>query len=61
MKIKKLLFHFLFFCFFMANAQTASIKNADKKYDSYAYADAIKAYEKLVEKGFRDEKVFQRL
>ncbi len=45
----------------MANAQTASIKNADKKYDSYAYADAIKAYEKLVEKGFRDEKVFQRL
>nr|WP_241676610.1 OmpA family protein [Flavobacterium pectinovorum] len=45
----------------MANAQTASTKNADKKYDNYAYADAIKAYESLVEKGVRDEKVFQRL
>jgi tetratricopeptide (TPR) repeat protein len=45
----------------VANAQTASIANADKKYDNYAYADAIKAYEKLVEKGVRDEKVFQRL
>lgn len=45
----------------MADAQTASIKNADKKYDSYAYADAIKAYEKLVEKGVREERIFQRL
>lgn len=44
----------------MANAQTSGIKNADKKYDSYAYADAVKAYESLVEKGVRDEKVFQR-
>jgi flagellar motor protein MotB len=62
MKIKNLLYSFLF-CniFFMANAQTASTKNADKKYDNYAYADAIKAYESLVEKGVRDEKVFQRL
>lgn len=62
MKIKKLLYSFLLFSiFFVANAQTASIANADKKYDNYAYADAIKAYEKLVEKGVRDEKVFQRL
>ncbi|MCP2027055.1 outer membrane protein OmpA-like peptidoglycan-associated protein/tetratricopeptide (TPR) repeat protein [Flavobacterium sp. HSC-32F16] len=61
MKLKKILFPFLFFCFFMADAQTASIKNADKKYDSYAYADAIKAYEKLVEKGVREERIFQRL
>ncbi|PIF32798.1 WD40 repeat protein [Flavobacterium sp. 9] len=62
MMIKKLLYSFLFFSiFFAANAQTASIANADKKYDNYAYADAIKAYEKLVKKGVRDEKVFQRL
>lgn len=62
MKIKNLLYFFLFFSvFFNANAQTAGIKNADKKYDNYAYADAIKAYERLVEKGVRDEKVFQRL
>ena len=61
MKLKKILFPILFLCFFMADAQTASIKNADKKYDSYAYADAIKAYEKLVEKGVREERIFQRL
>ncbi|TDW46339.1 WD40 repeat protein [Flavobacterium sp. 270] len=62
MKIKNLAYSFLFTClFFNANAQTASIKSADKKYDNYAYADAIKAYEKLVEKGSKDEKVLQRL
>ncbi|WDF60389.1 OmpA family protein [Flavobacterium sp. KACC 22758] len=61
MKLKKILFPILFLCFFIADAQTASIKNADKKYDSYAYADAIKAYEKLVEKGVREERIFQRL
>ncbi|WP_281235341.1 OmpA family protein [Flavobacterium gelatinilyticum] len=62
MKIKTLLYSFLFFCFFAAvNAQTAAIKNADKKYDSYAYADAIKAYENLVKKGVKEEHIFQRL
>lgn len=62
MKIKNLAYSFLFTClFFNVNAQTASIKSADKKYDNYAYADAIKAYEKLVEKGSKDEKVLQRL
>lgn len=60
--MKKLVYSFLFFCFFFnANAQTASIKNADQKYDSYAYADAIKAYEKLVKKGVKEERIFQRL
>ncbi|MEN2401965.1 OmpA family protein [Flavobacterium sp. MC2016-06] len=62
MKIKNLLYSFLLFCiFFNGNAQTASVKKADKKYDDYAYADAIKAYEHLVKKGSKDEKVFQRL
>ncbi|RZJ48807.1 MAG: flagellar motor protein MotB [Flavobacterium sp.] len=52
----------LCFCFFLnANAQTSAVKRADKMYDSYAYADAIKAYENLVKKGYKDEKVFQRL
>ncbi|MEO8532315.1 MAG: OmpA family protein [Flavobacterium sp.] len=62
MKIKNLAYSFLFFCFlFNANAQTASMRTADKKYDSYAYADAVKAYEKLVKKGYKEEKIFQRL
>lgn len=60
--MKKLIYFFLFFCyFFNANAQTASINNADKKYDNYAYADAIKAYENLVKKGVKEERIFQRL
>ncbi|MRX39743.1 OmpA family protein [Flavobacterium sp. LC2016-23] len=62
MKIKNLVYSFLFFCFlFNANAQTGSIKKADKKYDSYAYADAAKGYEKLIKKGYREERILQRL
>ena len=50
MKIKNLAYSFLLICFFInANAQTVTIKNADKKYDDYAYADAIKLYEKMLE------------
>ncbi|SHF83576.1 OmpA family protein [Flavobacterium defluvii] len=62
MMMKNLVYSFLLFCFFFhVNAQTASIKNADKKYDSYAYANAITAYEKLVKKGVKEERIFQRL
>ncbi|MCD0468022.1 OmpA family protein [Flavobacterium sp. ENC] len=62
MKIKNLVYSFLFFCFLCnANAQTGSIKKADKKYDSYAYADAAKRYEKLIKKGYREERILQRL
>ncbi|KFF06832.1 OmpA family protein [Flavobacterium reichenbachii] len=62
MKIKNLAYSFLFICFFFnVNAQTASVKKADKQYDSYAYADAVKSYEKLVEKGYKEEKIFQKL
>ncbi|WP_347343871.1 OmpA family protein [Flavobacterium sp. LC2016-01] len=44
------------------NAQTANNTNAaDKKYDDYAYADAIKAYESLIDKGVKDERIVQRL
>lgn len=62
MKIKNLAYTFLLLCFYLnVNAQKANLKDADKKYDNYAYADAIKAYENLVKKGSQDEKVFQRL
>jgi len=62
MKIKNLVYTFLLLCFYLnVNAQKANLKDADKKYDNYAYADAIKAYENLVKKGSQDEKVFQRL
>ncbi|OXA70491.1 flagellar motor protein MotB [Flavobacterium aquidurense] len=44
-----------------SSAQTASQKKADKDYDQYAYIDAISIYEKVAEKGYKDEKLFQRL
>ncbi|KUJ60266.1 flagellar motor protein MotB [Flavobacteriaceae bacterium CRH] len=62
MKIKNLAYTFLFFCFFIqANAQHSNTKLADKKYDNYAFADAIKLYEGAVKKGYHDENVFQKL
>lgn len=62
MKIKNLLYTFLFFYFFLnANAQSLSMKQADKKYNNYAYADAIKLYENAIKKGSTEENVFQKL
>ncbi|WP_264536227.1 OmpA family protein [Flavobacterium sp. N1736] len=62
MKIKNLAYSFLFFCFSITvNAQDSNAKNADKKYDNYAYADAIKLYENAIKKGYRDENILQKL
>ncbi|WP_029273143.1 OmpA family protein [Flavobacterium sp. KJJ] len=62
MRIKNLSYAVLFLCiFFKTNAQTINTNYADKKYDEYAYADAIKAYENIVKKGVKDEKIVQRL
>ena len=62
MKIKNLVYTFLFFCFFIhAKAQNSNTKMADKKYDSYAFADAIKLYEGAIKKGHHDENIFQKL
>ncbi|WP_348812852.1 OmpA family protein [Flavobacterium maritimum] len=33
----------------------------DKKYDNYSYIDAIATYERVAEKGYKDEKMFQKL
>jgi len=42
-------------------SQKARLASADKKYDNYAYIDAIKTYEKVAEKGYRSAAVFQKL
>ncbi|GIQ59827.1 cell envelope biogenesis protein OmpA [Flavobacterium collinsii] len=62
MKIKNLVYN-IFLVLFVCKgiAQTGSVASADKKYDKYAYIDAIAAYEKVAEKGYREEKMFQRL
>lgn len=49
------------FCFFSGMAQKALLQKAEKQYDNYAFADAISIYEKLAAKGYKDEKMFQRL
>lgn len=68
MRIKSLKLTILFLCFFFKiNAQapvptSEEIKySADKNYEEYAYADAIKGYEELIYKGTTDEKILRRL
>ena len=46
---------------FNSYAQKAQAITADKKYDSYAYIDAIKTYERVAEKGYKSVDMFQKL
>lgn len=41
--------------------QNKSVVNADKKFDDYSFIDAIATYEKVADKGYKDEKMFQKL
>jgi len=43
------------------HAQKAAVAKGDKKYERYAYMDAIKAYEKSAEKGYKSLEMFQKL
>lgn len=62
MKIKHIVASlFLALITLKGNAQTASQTKADKDYTQYAYIDAIGTYEKVAEKGYKDETMFQRL
>jgi len=60
---KSILFYivFLSFCGSTLYAQKATIKRADKKYDSYAYIDVIQTYEKVALKGYKSEDMFKKL
>jgi outer membrane protein OmpA-like peptidoglycan-associated protein/tetratricopeptide (TPR) repeat protein len=42
-------------------AQKAIVSKADKKYDKYAYVDAIKTYERLAEKGYKSPEMYEKL
>ena len=42
-------------------SQKAQIAAADKKYDRYAYVDAIKTYERVADKGYKSAEMFQKL
>lgn len=43
------------------HAQVSKTYKADKNYDTYAYVDAIKTYERIAEKGYKSEDMFQKL
>ncbi|MCA1918285.1 MAG: OmpA family protein [Flavobacterium piscis] len=60
---KSILFYivFLSFCVSAMYAQKATIKRAEKKYDSYAYIDVIQTYEKVALKGYKSEDMFKKL
>ncbi|WP_306349748.1 OmpA family protein [Flavobacterium sp. '19STA2R22 D10 B1'] len=56
----KILF-FLLLGITTAYAQEGEIKSADKKYEQFAYIDAIKTYERVAEKGYKSVDLFQKL
>jgi outer membrane protein OmpA-like peptidoglycan-associated protein/tetratricopeptide (TPR) repeat protein len=62
MKIQTIFFSTLLSLIFIQGySQKTKIAKADKQYDDYAYVDAIKIYERVAEKGYKDEKMFQKL
>jgi outer membrane protein OmpA-like peptidoglycan-associated protein len=50
-----------FFSFDSYSQQSKKTNSADKKYDNYAYIDAIKAYERVADKGYKSEDMFKKL
>lgn len=42
-------------------SQKAKLAEADKQFDQYAYVDAITIYERVAEKGYKEEQLFQKL
>ncbi|MBZ4034257.1 OmpA family protein [Flavobacterium sp. 17A] len=62
MKFKNLIINLVFsLSFFYGTAQNAALKKAKKDYDKYAFVDAISIYEKVAERRYGDEKMFQKL
>lgn len=60
MKVK-----FIYLAFFIASfsgfSQEAAVKKGDKKYEKYAYIDAIKTYERVAEKGYKSPEMLKKL
>lgn len=42
-------------------AQKGKIASADKKYDNYAYIDAIKTYERIAKKGYESPDMYEKI
>jgi outer membrane protein OmpA-like peptidoglycan-associated protein len=62
MKIKNFIYSTILLAIVhLGYAQKAKVAKADKQYDNYAYVDAIATYERVAEKGYKNEKMFQKL
>ncbi len=62
MKTKNIFYSMLLCLFFLQGySQKAKVAAADKQYKNYAYIDAIATYERVAEKGYKEEKMFQNL
>lgn len=62
MKIKELIYTSLLIVVSLNTfSQSSKIAEANKQYDQYAYYDAISAYERIANKGYKDEIMFQKL
>lgn len=59
----KLLFQLITLSLFTISSfgQSFKTKKADKKFDTYAYADASELYSKLIQKGFESFEIFAKL
>ncbi len=62
MKIRKIIYStLLIVASFQGFSQNPSIVSGNKKYDIYAYYDAISVYEQIAAKGYKDQGMFQKL
>ena len=63
MMIHTLKISFLFYVLatFMVSGQQTKIAKAEKKFNNYAFVDAIASYERLVEKGYTSEEIYKKL
>lgn len=57
----KLYTAFAFFTILTLQAQDRQLAVANKKYEKYAFVDAIKTYERVAEKGYKSVDLFQKL
>lgn len=61
MKLKFIYIAFLSITTSIGFSQEAAVKKGDKKYEKYAYIDAIKTYERVAEKGYKSPEMLQKL
>jgi len=61
MKIKNRIRIFLIFISFFGYSQEMQLKKANSNYENFQYINAIKMYEKVVEKGYKSVELFSKL